>query len=87
MYTWPMHLLAGMLIALSIALFLVEFKFWEQAFLSMAAVVGISLVWEIYELSKGFNHPVGYEIDTLMDLLSGWAGCLVAAILLWLLER
>ncbi len=42
-------------------------------------LLGITIVvWEIYEYTFGLITPVGYPVDTVMDLLVGFGGGLAA---------
>ena len=48
----------------------------------LAIILVVTLSWEIFERSFGLFNPVGYMIDTSIDIALGFLGGLVAHVLL-----
>lgn len=74
----PMHALGGTVVALGLFTFydlrLVRSKRWLKPVSVVLFVLGVALLWEVYELLIGVPIESNYLFDTGLDIIMGLTG-------------
>ncbi len=73
----PMHLFGGMVVALGFFA-LRDLRLFRDSFLRpvvvVALVLGVALIWELFEVVIGMPIDAGYVLDTGTDICMGLLG-------------
>lgn len=79
-YIWldiPVHFLGGVWAALVALWFIAAFGLPQRVLLVMAAVLAISIGWEVFEVMAGVPMEANFALDTSIDLTMDTLGAVL----------